>query len=118
MIGSIAGGLARYYVAGGVQHLTGGRFPFGTLAVNLLGCFVIGFIVSASAQKWTMGPSVRLFLVTGFCGAFTTFSALMLETDALLRSSHALWALGNIFMSVTAGFMVYRLGIFVGENVF
>ena len=115
--GSIAGGLARYYMSGAVFRITASRFPFGTLAVNLTGCFIIVFITALGAEKFSLSHSAKLLLVTGFCGAFTTFSAFILETDSLIRSGNVFWALLYILVSVCAGFLLFRLGVLAGEII-
>jgi fluoride exporter len=95
----------------------GGAFPYGTMAVNLLGCFAIGFLGAISSEKFSLVPDGRILLMTGFCGAFTTFSTFMLETGNLAEDGEYLSALLNVIVSVVAGFVVYRLGVLLGELV-
>jgi fluoride exporter len=109
-IGSILGGLGRYFLAGSLP------FPWGTLTVNVLGCFVAGiFSVIAEAR---FGPAGRLLLLTGFCGAFTTFSAFMLETDVLMGSAQAAKAVSYVFLSLMLGFLLFRAGSWLAIHVF
>lgn len=115
--GSLAGGFARYYLAGFIYRVFGTNFPHGTLAVNLIGCFLIGFFASLSEEKFLMGPEVRLLLMVGFCGAFTTFSTFMLETANLLKDGENLQALLNIFLSLILGFIVFKIGMFLAELI-
>ena len=114
-LGSMAGGFARYYLGGFVQRMSGSFFPYGTLTVNLTGCLIIGFIVSAAGDRFTLNAPGRIFLISGFCGAFTTFSAFMVESDFLLRSGHAWQAAMNVAVSLVCGFALYHLGYFLGK---
>jgi len=116
-IGSLAGGFARYYLAGFIYRIFGTNFPHGTLAVNLIGCFLIGFFASLSEEKFLIGPEVRLLLMVGFCGAFTTFSTFMLETANLLKDGENFQALLNIFLSLILGFLVFKIGVFLAELI-
>ncbi len=116
--GSIAGGLTRYYMGGSIQRFCGAAFPYGTLAVNLVGCFLIGFLSAIPEGKMAMGSNARLLLMVGFCGAFTTFSAFTLETSNLLRDA-AIWkAVLNVSVSVIAGLFLFRFGAFLARIVF
>ncbi|HRY29999.1 MAG TPA: CrcB family protein, partial [Elusimicrobiota bacterium] len=80
-VGSVAGGFARYLLSGAVHSKWGSGFPYGTLAVNLCGCFLIGLLNGLAEEKFLLNPHARLLLMTGFCGAFTTFSTIMLESS-------------------------------------
>lgn len=114
-IGTLAGGFARYYLAGFVYRVFGSSFPYGTLAVNLSGCLLIGIFASLADKKFLIGPNGRLLLMIGFCGAFTTFSTFMLETANLIKDGETWRAFWNVSLSVIAGFLVFRLGILLGE---
>lgn len=114
-IGSLAGGFARYALAGLAYRVLGAAFPYGTLAVNLSGCFLIGFFNSLAEQKFLLGPNARMLLMIGFCGAFTTFSTLILETSYLAKDGQVLQALANLGASVLLGFIAFHLGVLLGE---
>ena len=73
-MGSFIGGIARFLLARWVQGGTGSSFPFGTLAVNVLGCLAIGLLYGIFERGNLMNPDLRLFLTVGLCGGFTTFS--------------------------------------------
>ena len=73
IIGGVAGTAARYLLSGAVYQIFGTSFPYGTLAVNLIGCFAIGFLAALAEDKFLLGPNMRILLMVGFCGAFTTF---------------------------------------------
>ena len=116
-IGSLAGGFARYYLAGAVYRILGTTFPYGTLAVNLTGCFLIGLFSVLAEERFLIGPNGRLLLMVGFCGAFTTFSTFILETSHLMKDGETLQTLLNITLSVIAGFLVFRMGMLLGELI-
>jgi len=115
--GGVAGTVFRYVLAGVVYTRWGTIFPYGTLAVNLLGCFLVGFFDAMFERKFLLSPHYRILLMTGFCGAFTTFSTFIFETNGLLRDSQFMSALLNVVLSVVLGFVVFRLGVFLGEVI-
>jgi fluoride exporter len=117
IVGSCAGGVARYALSGIIHRLGGATFPYGTLVVNVSGCFLIGFLAALSEEKFSLGPNARLLLMVGFCGAFTTFSAFMLETANLIKGGESLHALTNVVVSVAIGFLVFKLGVMLAELV-
>lgn len=108
--GSLAGGFARYGLGTAVYRLAGTAFPYGTLAVNTLGCLVIGALDAVVQGRQALGPDGRLFLMTGFCGAFTTFSALILETENFFRAGQFLRGSANLAISLILGILAFRLG--------
>ena len=81
----------------------------------MIGCFLVGFFDTVFHDKHIYGPTLRIFLMAGFCGAFTTFSAFMLETGNLIRDGETFRAFLNVIISVTAGFIVFRLGVLLGK---
>lgn len=111
-IGSFLGGVARYLLSEffKVRYLS--VFPFGTFAVNIIGCFLIG-IVFGLGEKSQMSNEWKLFLTTGLLGGFTTFSAFSNETVQLLRDSHYLQAGLYSASSVGIGLLATFLGIFI-----
>jgi CrcB protein len=117
VIGGAIGTVSRYLFGGFVYRFCGTNFPYGTLAVNLLGCFAIGFLASMAEKKFIFGSDVRTFLMIGFCGAFTTFSTLIFETDSLVRDGQMVRAFMNICLSVIFGFILFRLGAFIAEVI-
>ncbi len=117
IIGGAAGTIARYVLAGAVYRFAGTSFPYGTLIVNVSGCFILGFLASLSDKKFILGPDARLLLMIGFCGAFTTFSTLIFESDNLLKNGQAIRAFTNIFASVILGFILFRAGSLLGEII-
>ena len=104
--GGVIGTLARYYIEGWIQHRTGAAFPFGTLAINLLGSLLIGFILRLATGATVITPEWRAALTVGFCSAFTTMSTFSYETVALLTDGEywraGLYAGGSVFGSLLA----------------
>jgi len=113
--GSLLGGFGRYFLGGAVQRLAGGSFPYGTLLVNLLGCFIIGLLHSLTLSKLSLSANARLLLIVGFCGAFTTFSTFILETSAAMDQGRHFSALSYLAASVLLGFACFRAGLGLGR---
>ena len=113
--GGVAGTLARYALAGAVYRMFGTNFPYGTLAVNVSGCGLVGFFAALAEAKFLLGPNARLLLMVGFCGAFTTFSTFMLETSNLLKDGETLRAFLNMAASVLCGFAALKVGAYLAE---
>ena len=110
-----AGALARYGLAGLVQGLTGSAFPWGTAVVNVLGSFLFGVIWSLAETHLSISAETRTIILTGFMGAFTTFSTFMFETGALLRADQGLLALANLGLQITLGLLCLFFGLAVGR---
>ena len=110
-----AGTLARYGLAGLVQMRSGASFPFGTLSVNLLGCFVFGIIFALSERMTSLSAETRTILLVGFAGAFTTFSTLMYETNALRLDGQ--WGLfvANLLGQNLGGIIFVAFGLYLGK---
>lgn len=105
------GTLARYGLQGLVQHRTGSAFPTGTLAVNLLGCFLLGGVAQFGFHHLSFPPEWRIAITVGFFGAFTTFSSFSWETVRMLEDgtwSHALFYLA---VSILGGLLAVILGM-------
>ena len=94
------GALLRYELGGFVQARTGAAFPWGTFAVNALGCFAIGVLATWIDERAGAGPAWRVFLLVGVLGGFTTFSSFGLESWRLIEEGRALAAAGNASLSV------------------
>jgi CrcB protein len=101
-IGGFIGSVARYWMSGAVQSLTGPSFPFGTLAVNVVGGFLLGAVLALSLERNFIGPDLRLVLTVGVCGGFTTMSTFSYETVELLRDGELMASLWNVTGTVVA----------------
>ena len=113
--GGAIGAVFRYGLGGVVYKIAGTHFPFGTLAVNVLGCFLIGLLGVLHHEKFFFGPNVRLFLMIGVLGAFTTFSSFGYETWELAESSEWIKAGLNVVLSVVLSFVGLWAGVTLGR---
>lgn len=109
-VGGMAGSVARYGVTLLGQFIST-AFPYGTLTVNLLGCFIIGLIAELAAETTLISPEMRLLLATGFCGGFTTFSSFMFEVMGLVRDGELLYASTYVGISAVGGFLLLYFGM-------
>ncbi len=113
--GGALGAVARYAVSGPILGKLGDRFPWGILAVNLVGCFFIGVVLYLYLHRGEADDRMRLFLVAGFLGSFTTFSAFGFDTFELLRDGHGSLAIANILSNVIFGIALAALGWQMGR---
>jgi fluoride exporter len=116
-VGGLVGSVARYWLAGVVQNFTDHAFPTGTLAVNVLGSFVIGLVMVLSLERGLLDDELRILLATGFCGGFTTMSTFSYETLALVRDGEGLSALGNVGITLAACFAATWAGAVVARLI-
>jgi CrcB protein len=116
MAGGSIGALSRYGVSLLAAQLFGTKFPWGTLIVNLSGCFLIGLSFALADRGISiMNPSMRLFFVTGYLGALTTFSAFGMETVNSMRAGTHLVTVANVLSNNLLGGALVFLGILVGR---
>lgn len=109
--GGFIGSVLRYLVSSGVHRLFKEPIlPYGTLAVNVSGCLLIGFLGGVAENKQLLSADVRLFLFLGMLGGFTTFSSFGYDTFQLFRGMHTLAALANIFLQMALGLTAVYLG--------
>ena len=113
--GGAAGTLSRYYLSGVAQRLAGGSFPLGTFAVNMLGCLLFGAVWGFFENRLLPGSEVRLLALTGFMGAFTTFSTYMFETAELVKFGQMALALLNVVGQSVIGLALVLAGIALGR---
>jgi len=109
------GTLARYGLAGLVHRINGVSFPWGTMTVNLAGCFFAGLLWTLFETRWPVSGETRVIVLVGFMGAFTTFSAMILETGELLRSAQWVYAAANMAMQNGLGFVALFAGVALGR---
>ena len=113
-----AGTLARYGLGALVQHVRrDAAFPWGTLVINALGCFLFGVVWTLSAERLVISPQTRTIILVGFMGAFTTFSTFGFETGQFIRDKQWDWAAANIAAQNVIGVVCVFLGFAVGEKI-
>ena len=111
-VGSFLGGAARYLVSLAMKGVTKG-FPWATLTVNLVGCFLIGFLWGVFSKNGTEGSNWALFLTVGLCGGFTTFSTFSKEALLMLQGGNIWGFAGYVGISVIVGIALVALGYFL-----
>jgi len=117
MLGGSLGALMRFIVSTSMADKFGNSFPYGTLTVNVLGSFIMGFLAMFLVERIGIDPLLRLGLFVGFLGAFTTFSTFSMETFNLLEQGDILRALLNMFISVILSVLAVWLGVFLGKQI-
>ena len=110
-MGGAIGAVGRHLVTRQFLHLFGTGFPWGTLAVNIIGSVVLGALVEVMALRWSVGLEVRAFLITGLLGGFTTFSAFSLDIAILYERGEGFIAAGYAAASVALAFAGLFLGL-------
>ena len=111
-IGGALGTMGRYWCSGLIARLVGETFPWGTLAINVLGSFVIGFFYALTGPdgRVFVGTTARQFVMVGLCGGYTTFSSFSLQTLNLVNDGEWLPAATNIFLSVVLCLFAVSIG--------
>ncbi len=115
--GGALGALGRFWMSIGVYRLLGRDFPWGTLAVNALGSFLMGLLYVLFIERLATGPEVRSAVLVGFLGAFTTFSTFSMETLTLIETGYLGKALVNMGASVLLCVLVCWLGVLLGRSL-
>jgi fluoride exporter len=115
--GGAVGALLRFWVSNGIYALLGRSFPYGTLAVNVLGSLLMGLLYVLLVDKLALGPQWRAALLIGLLGAFTTFSTFSIETLNLMEEGELLKALLNVLLSVTLCLAATWIGVLAGRSV-
>jgi CrcB protein len=112
-----AGTLARFGLQAAVQRIGGFTFPWGTLAVNALGCLLFGIVWQLGEERLRISGEMRFIVLVGFMGAFTTFSTFAFETANLLRGAEWWLAAANFALQNTLGIALLFLGIAIGRQL-
>jgi CrcB protein len=115
--GGAAGALLRFWMSSGVYNWLGRGFPYGTLAVNVLGSLLMGFLYVMLVDKLSLGANWRAALLVGLLGAFTTFSTFSIETLNLVEEGEAIKALMNVLLSVMLCLIAAWAGVLAGRSV-
>lgn len=110
-LGGAAGSMLRYLTSILTARFFSGMFPLSTFITNVAGCFLIGILMGILIENNSSNHQLRLLLVTGFCGGYTTFSAFSYENLMLFNSNNGLLAIGYIFASVVLGMLAVWLGL-------
>ncbi len=114
--GGFIGSVMRYLVGTWVQSVSGNNWiPYGTLAVNVVGCFLIGLVLGLAETRQFLGEGTRALVVVGLLGGFTTFSAFGYETVAMVRDGHMVAAAANVGLQVTLGLTAVLIGLNVSH---
>lgn len=113
MVGGSLGALCRYGINLFSVRVWGSHFPFGTLIVNLVGCLLIGIAFGLGEKSTLMSPAARLFFVTGFLGALTTFSSYAVETIGAVHSGSFQVAVLNVLINNVAGLFLVIGGMWL-----
>jgi CrcB protein len=116
VMGGGAGSLTRYVVANAIATRMASRFPWGTVVVNVTGCFLIGLIAAVLTERANLSPNWRFALVIGFLGGYTTFSSFEWETFGLVRDGAFWLGLANVIGSVTFGYAAVWLGALLARR--
>lgn len=117
-LGGFIGSAGRFALSGLVQRwFPLSTFPYGTLAVNVIGCLAIGFIGGIFEQRQILTPLLRLFLLVGVLGGFTTFSAFAYEMLNLLQASDFARAIANVIAQVAFGLTAAWIGYFTAQHL-
>lgn len=118
-MGAAIGGIARYALSGVVGNWIGATFPWGTLVVNVTGCFVIGIFNSLTGPdgSFLVPLNIRLFVMVGICGGYTTFSSFSLESLNLMRDGEWLAVAGYMLASVVFCMIAVWLGHVAGQLI-
>jgi len=117
-VGSALGGMARFWLATAVASLTGPAFPWGTLLINIVGSGVIGLFtaLTGSEGRLSVPPDIRVFVMVGLCGGFTTFSSFSLQTLELVQAGEILRAGAYVSASVLLCLAFVWLGYVVASG--
>jgi CrcB protein len=118
-VGGALGSVARFWCSGLVARTVGGTFPWGTMVVNVVGSFIIGFVATLTGPdgRLLVAPDIRQFVMVGFCGGYTTFSSFSLQTLTLARDSEWLQVGGNVLLSVALCLASVWLGHVAAESL-
>ena len=114
-VGGAAGAVARYLINASPLATAFDKFPLPTFVINVSGSFLIGFLLIVLTDKWDVGDNIRMAVIVGFLGAFTTFSTFEMEIYGLAKERDFTLAMLYLLMSVAAGFIGVAAGAWLGR---
>ena len=113
-LGGASGSVLRYLIQSSIHKNYPNSFPYGTFVVNIIGCFLVGFLISWFSKEKAFSEHVQLMLITGFCGGFTTFSTFAQEGNSLIvegKTGHAFLYIGlSVLIGMGSAYLGFRLG--------
>jgi CrcB protein len=116
-IGGVLGCWARYAMTNLVQAIYGRDFPYATLSINVLACFLMGFLFVETLERLTISPVLRIGILTGFIGGFSTFSTFAMETLLLAEQGDADKSVLYVVLSIFLGMLATFGGAFIARNL-
>jgi fluoride exporter len=114
-LGGAIGSVFRFLTTLLVSKFWSNQFPLATFIANLIGCFLIGLFIGILTKNQLTDSNLKWFLVTGFCGGFTTFSAFGIENLNLLQNNNSILAFGYITLSIILGLFAVWFGLFISK---
>ncbi len=117
-LGAVLGANARYFVSLWLAAKLGAEFPYGTLAVNVSGSLLLGFLVAAGSHYLALSPQLRLMMMVGFLGSFTTFSTFAVDSIALWQNGRVWPGLANVLANNGISLVCALLGILLARQLF
>lgn len=117
MVGGGFGAAARFLLVTKVTEKFGNHFPYGTLAVNVIGSFLMGLLAMILVERLALDPLLRLGIFVGFLGAFTTFSTFSMDTLSLFEIGHNFRALAYMLSSLVFSVLAVWLGVLLGKTL-
>ncbi len=116
-LGAALGANTRYWIGVWLGHRLGLAFPYGTFLVNVTGSFLLAFLLTLATEQFHLNRELRLLLVVGFLGSYTTFSSLAVESLNLWRNSGALSALANVLGNNLLGLLAALMGVVLAQGI-
>ena len=116
-VGGAAGSVARYLLAGWIGRFEGAGFPWGIMAINILGSFAMGVVVEGAALRWNLSNELRAFIAVGILGGFTTFSSFSLDAALLIQRNELAAAGGYIVGSVALSIGALFIGLLLTRHL-
>ena len=116
-IGGVLGCWARYAMTNLVQAIYGREFPYATLSINVLACFMMGFLFEETLERLTISPMLRLGILTGFIGGFSTFSTFAMETLLLAEQGEPARSLLYVLLSIIFGLAAVTGGVYIARSL-